>query len=305
MRIGYAIDLHAPAEATDEVRWDHVRQQAQLAEAVGFDLVLLPDHLYYAAGGAGDYARDDAAVGVWESVTVAAAIAASTTTIVVGHSMINAPYRPPALLANIATTLDEISGGRYQLGIGSGNSDDYDAVGVEADHRHDRFREAVEIVHGLLKRGHVDLDGRYWSARHAELVLRGPREHGPPLVLAAGGMRSMRLAAGYADAWNGFAAPDPGHAELRTLLDHLGTACSEVGRDPATLGRTVDTLVDPLDLERARERSSVALLSLASLGIEEARCYASTDGTHASRMDAIAGMADLVAAAHTVAGAPS
>lgn len=298
MRIGYAIDLHAAAEDAGEVGWDRVREQAQFAEAVGFDIVLVPDHLFYAAGGAGDYARDDAAVGVWESVTVAAAIAASTTTITVGHSMINAPYRPPALVANIATTLDEVSGGRYQLGMGSGNSYDYDAIGVEADHRHERFREAVEIVQGLLKHGHVDLDGRYWSARHAELVLRGPHEHGPPLVLAAGGMRSMRLAAGYADAWNGFAAPDPDHDDLRRLLDRLETACSEVGRDPLTLGRTVDTLVDPLDLEGGRERWSEAVLGLAALGIQEARCYASTDGTHASRMDAIAGLADLVAAAH-------
>lgn len=297
MRVGYAIDLHAPADAVDEVRWQRIREQALLAEAVGFDLVVLPDHLHYAVGGEGDYATADAPVGVWESVTIAAALAAATTTIGLGHSMINAPYRPPALVAYIAATLDEVSGGRYQLGIGSGNTYDYDVVGVEADHRYERFREAIEIVHGLLDRGHVDLDGRYWSARSAELVLRGPSAHGPPLVLAAGGMRSMRLAAGYADAWNGFAAPEPEHDDLRELLARLDTACSEVGRDPVTLERTVDTLVDPLDLGGDRARSTEAVLSLADLGIHEVRCYAASDGTHGTRMDAIAGLADVVAQA--------
>lgn len=298
MRIGFAIDLHATAAEAQEVRWERILEQAQLAEAVGFDLIVLPDHLHYRAGGEGDYARDDAAVGAWETVAVAGALAAATHTIGIGHSMFNAPYRPPALVAHIAATLDALSGGRYQLGLGSGNSFDYDAVGVEADHRHERFREAVEIVHGLLKRGHVDVDGRYWSARQAELVLRGPAADGPPLVLAARGMGSMRLAAGYADAWNGFAPPDPDHDELRELLRHLDTACTEVGRDPATLERTVDTLVDPLDREDARDRCADALLGLSALGIAEARCYASTAGTHESRMAAIAGMAELVSRAH-------
>lgn len=298
MRIGVALDLHATAAGAQELDWERIREQAILAEAVGFDLVVLPDHLYYAPGGEGSYAREDAAVGVWESVSIAGALAAATVTIGIGHSMINTPYRPPALVANIAVTLDAVSGGRYQLGLGSGNSFDYDAVGVEADHRHERFREAVEIIHGLLKRGHVDVDGRYWSARRAELVLRGPRADGPPLVLAAGGMGSMRLAAGYADAWNGFAPSDPEHADLHDLLRRLDTACSEVGRDPATLDRTVDTLVDPLDLEGTRDRSEEAVLALPPLGVVEARCYASTDGTHGSRMDAIAGMAELVVRAH-------
>lgn len=298
MRIGLALDLHATAAGSEEVRWERIREQAALAEAVGFDLLVLPDHLYYAAGGEGDYAREDAAVGVWESVSVAGALAAVTDTIGIGHSMINAPYRPPALVANIAATLDAVSGGRYQLGLGSGSSFDYAAVGVEADHRQERFREAVEIVHGLLKRRHVDLDGRYWSARHAELVLEGPREDGPPLVLAARGMGSMRLAAGYADAWNGFAPPDPDHEHLREALQRLETACSEVGRDAATLGRTVDTLVDPLDLAGEQELATEAVLALPRFGIDEVRCYPSTDGTHGSRMDATAGLAELVADAH-------
>lgn len=99
-----------------------LREQVQLAELVGLDLVVLPDHVLYAAGGPGDYAQPDEAVGAWESVGLAAALCAATSSIGVGHSMMNAPYRPPMLVAEPAATLDEVSAGRYQLGIGAGTA---------------------------------------------------------------------------------------------------------------------------------------------------------------------------------------
>ena len=293
MRIGYAIDLHATAANSKEVEWERLREQVTLAEYAGLDIVVVPDHLMYRAGADSGYATKDAPVGVWESTTVAAAMLAATTTIDIGHSMMNTPYRAPALVANVAATLDAIGGGRYSLGIGSGNSLDYAGIGVDDDRRLGRFAEALHIIHGLLKEGRADLAGEYVRAQGAELVLRGPRPQGPPIVVAAGGPRSMELAVRYGDAWNGEFAFDPEHADLRKALADLDQLCERQERDPETLRRTVDGVVDPLDLKGKREATRKVLHGLAELGIDEVRCYPVTAGTHESRMRAITALAVL------------
>lgn len=111
MRIGYALDTHAPPSRAQEVAWPRLREQVVLAEAVGFDLVLVPDHLLYRAGGDNDYAREHEPVGAWESVVLATAIAGATARLTVGHSMMNAPYRSAFLTAKVAATLDEVTRG--------------------------------------------------------------------------------------------------------------------------------------------------------------------------------------------------
>jgi alkanesulfonate monooxygenase SsuD/methylene tetrahydromethanopterin reductase-like flavin-dependent oxidoreductase (luciferase family) len=130
MRFGLALDLHAPSSDASEVGWLNVRTQALEAERLGLDLVVLPDHLSYRAGDDNGYAAPDEPVGVREATTIAAAIAATTSKIGIGHSVINAPYRTPAMLAHIAATLSDVSAGRYSLGIGAGNSFDYDQIGT-------------------------------------------------------------------------------------------------------------------------------------------------------------------------------
>jgi len=120
MRIGLVMGLHGgPAGGEREApRWGGIRERAREAERIGFDLVVLEDALL---------CRDeDETVGYWESSTMTAAVAASTEHIGIGHSVINAVYRSPALVAKLAETLDEISGGRYVLGIGRGNVPDLD-----------------------------------------------------------------------------------------------------------------------------------------------------------------------------------
>lgn len=296
VRYGVAIDLHAPEAAAGEVAWANVRSQAHAAESAGFDLVVLPDHLSYRAGGDGDYALPDEAVGVRESTTVAAALAATTDRIRIAHSVVNAPYRTPTMLGHVAASLADISGGRYSLGIGVGNSVDYDQLGVAADHRVARFEECVEIVAGLLRDGHADLDGTYWTARSAELVLGPATDRRPPVVVAAGGPRTMRTAVRFGDAWNGFCATDPAATDAVDLLDLLDRTCTDLDRDPATIERTVDVVVDPLDLQAARDRSVDTLARLADLGIDEARCYALAQPTHAHRTEAIAALGEMITA---------
>lgn len=294
MRTGVAIDLHATAATADEVSWRHVREQVLTAEELGFDLVVLPDHLSYRAGGDGDYAIADEAVGVRESVTEVAALAASTTRIGIGHSVVNAPYRTPAMLAHIAATLADISDGRYSLGIGVGNSFDYDQIGVDADLRVARFEECVEILSKLLNNGRVDFDGNYWTASNAELVLAPADDGRPPIVVAAGGPRTMSVAARFGDAWNGWCPTDPSSPVAADLLALLDTTCEDVGRDPTSIGRTFDLGVDPLDLRGARTRSIDMLAHLAGLGANEVRCYTVSDGTHAARLEAIAALGALM-----------
>ena len=294
MRVGVAIDLHATASSAGEVAWRHVREQALLAERLGFDLVVLPDHLAYRTGGEGDYVSPDEPVGVREAVTEAAALAAATSRITVGHSVIDAVYRRPAMLAHIAATLADISDGRYSLGIGVGNSFDYDQLGVDADHRVDRFEECVEIVSGLLHHGHVDVAGTYWSAANVDLAFAPDPERRPPLVVAAGGPRTMRVAARFGDAWNGFAPTDPAGTAVDESLQLLRQACEDIDRDPSSIDRTVDLGIDALDLHGARHRSLETLGMLAERGVDEARCYVLCDQTHAARVEAINALAELL-----------
>lgn len=293
MRYGVAIDLHATAQSAAEVSWHSTLEQVLAAEKIGIDLVVLPDHLSYRAGGDGDYARTDEPVGVRESVTTVAALAASTTRIGIGHSVINAPYRTPAMLAHIAAALADISDGRYSLGIGVGNSFDYDQIGVAAHDRVARFEEFVEIVTGMLRVGTVDVVGTYWTARQAELVLAPDDDHRPSVVIAAGGPRTVSVAGRFGDAWNGWCPTDPTGSMATDLLDLLDRKCEEVGRDPASIARTFDLGVDPLDLHGARNRSIEMLGHLAELGADEVRCYAASTETHTARLEAIVAFGEM------------
>ena len=196
MRVGLVAQLHGRPGADLNPSWQSLSDLASTAERAGFDMFVFEDVLMYR----GEAATD----GCWESMTIAGALAASTRTISFGHSVINAPYRNPAMTASMATTLDEVSGGRYVLGIGAGNSplSDYEGFGFPTDHRYSRFAEAIEIIHTLLRTGRVEHSGEFYSANGAELVLRGPSAQGPEINIAAGGPRMLELVARYADAWN-------------------------------------------------------------------------------------------------------
>lgn len=149
--------------------WESIRDQVVAAEQVGFDLVIAEDALTQPI-------NDDVKVNHWESFAILGAAAAVTSTIRLGHGVVNAPYRNPGLTAKLAETLDEISGGRFFLGIGAGNTPDgdYAAFGIEADPRFSRFAETIEIIHDLLKEGSATLDGEYHRAEGAELLGRSP-----------------------------------------------------------------------------------------------------------------------------------
>lgn len=282
MRIGLINELNGrPGTNPSPPSWASIHERAAAAEAVGFDMFVFEDALLY---------RGEAATnGVWESMSIAAALAAATDTIHLGQSVLNSPYRAPGLTAKIAETIDEISNGRYVLGIGAGNTpdSDYEAFGFPTDLRYSRFAESIQIIHGLLKNGSVDFDGQHYSANNAEMVLRGPRAQGPPINIAASGPKMLRLAARYGDAWNWWASSGDVQ-ELRSLLGRLEQACAAESRSPDSLERTLDLYtVVPGSYREDAEKADLPmnrlvsgsddqvvehLLSLAQLGFTEVRC---------------------------------
>lgn len=303
MRIGLVIGIHGgpPGGEREAPRWAGIRQRAQAAEDAGFDLVVIEDALLY---------RDeDETIGYWESVAMAGALAAATERLEIGHSVLNGAYRSPGLVAKIAETLDEISGGRYVLGLGRGNVPDHDyaAFGFTGADRTARFEEALQIIHALLKDGKVDFSGEHWFARQSELVMRGPRPQGARIVVAAGKPRMLRLAARFADEWNWWTT-GPALDELRGVVEQLERACADVGRDPASLRRSIDVYsCDPL--QRFPEAASFSgppdqiaeqLLAFGEqLGVGEVRCMLHHPRNDISVLDeAIAAMREVVQALH-------
>jgi alkanesulfonate monooxygenase SsuD/methylene tetrahydromethanopterin reductase-like flavin-dependent oxidoreductase (luciferase family) len=298
MRIGLYIRLLGrPGMQPPAPTWQSVRDQALAAEAAGFDIVVLEDALLY---------PDEAGnLGVWESVSMAAAIAASTSTIGIGHAVINSPYRHPALVARIAATLDEISGGRYTLGIGLGNTpDDYPLFGIDAERRYSRFAEAIQIIHELLRNGRASFEGEFYRAPGAELVLRGPRPKGPPIVIAGAKAKMLRLVTRFADEWNWWVAASENAPGLRGLLEELTVACEETGRDPATIRRSVDvfSVATPgtpepppgvLQVRGSPDQIAEELLGYAALGFDEVRCNLLAPAD-VPRTEAIAWMGEVV-----------
>jgi len=157
--------------------WREVSDMARVAEDVGFDSLWLVDHLLYKLDG------EDDARGVWEVWSLLSAIAAVTNRVELGTLVLAMGWRNPALLAKMADTVEEISDGRLILGLGSGyHKHEYDAFGFPFSYKVSRFEEAIQILHGLLRNGEVDFEGKYHFARECELKPRGPRpcpEHGP------------------------------------------------------------------------------------------------------------------------------
>jgi probable F420-dependent oxidoreductase len=218
--------------------WPVVRSFAQAAEDQGFNSVWMFDHFFYRPS-------DGPTEGQHEAWTIVSAVAAATERLEIGTLVLCSSFRSPSLVAKMAATADEVSGGRLILGLGAGWHDaEYDAFGFPRDHRVGRFEEALQIVAPLLRGETVTFDGRYHEARDA--VLRPAPTRTVPVLVAAFGRRMLRLTARHADAWNTawFGAPDDRLAERLRALD---AALEAEGRDPATLARTVGVNVVDLD----------------------------------------------------------
>jgi probable F420-dependent oxidoreductase len=237
MQVGLVLPM-AEADGPGADRWPTIRRLARLAEAGGIDSLWLYDHLIFrgleADGGEG---------GIHEAWTLLAAVAAVTERAELGTIVLGTAFRPPALTAKMAATLDEVSEGRLVLGLGTGwHEPEYRAFGYPFDHRAGRFEEALEIIVPLVRGERVTFAGTWHRAEDAVLIPpppRGTRLPGRiPVLVAAKGPRVLRLTARWADAWNTawYGMPDERWATRRC---DLVAACEAEGRDPATLELTV------------------------------------------------------------------
>ncbi|MFT4039742.1 MAG: LLM class flavin-dependent oxidoreductase [Thermomicrobiales bacterium] len=229
-------------------RWTDILTMARRGEELGYDSLWIPDHLIIDLPRPGSEPE-----GAWEAWSLVAALAAATERIQIGLLVTCTAFRNPALLAKIADTCDEISGGRLILGVGAGWCQrEFDAFGYPFDHRVSRFAEAVDITSHLLREGRYTYEGKYYQVQDCELRPRGPRPEGPPILVGSSskGERMMRLVARYADIWNrDFDATNPDEVpysreDLLKSQAKIDAACVEVGRDPATLTRTCGVWVD-------------------------------------------------------------
>ena len=221
--------LRGGAHAT----WPEMRRLARDAEALGVDTLWVPDHLQRTVPGRPTF-------GFWECWTILAAAAEATTRIGIGPFVACTGFRNPALLAKMAVTLDEVSGGRLVLGLGPGDparDDSWRAFGFEADRPVARYAEAVEVVTSMLREPPVTFRGEFFRVEGADILPSRPRVGRPPVWLAAKGDRTLAIAVRHGDAVN-VNVPLTGSTEVEAIVARVAGACAREGRDPATLELT-------------------------------------------------------------------
>ncbi|HSR22335.1 MAG TPA: LLM class flavin-dependent oxidoreductase [Candidatus Eisenbacteria bacterium] len=222
LRFGLCTDQNLSWEATLE-RW-------RLFERLGFDSAWDCDHFLQPSRPHGQYL---------EAWTLLAALAARTERIRVGVLVSSNTFRHPALLAKEAVTVDHVSGGRLELGLGAGWYEPEHAMyGIELPPPRelvDRFEEAVEVVDGLLRGRLTSYEGRHYRLRDPHFQPPPAQRPRPPLTLGAHGPRMLRIAARYADAWSSFGTAE----QIRSRNGILDEACGAIGRDPGQVLRSL------------------------------------------------------------------
>jgi alkanesulfonate monooxygenase SsuD/methylene tetrahydromethanopterin reductase-like flavin-dependent oxidoreductase (luciferase family) len=220
-------------------RWVDIRDLAIRAEEIGFDTVWTVDELLWRPA-------DGETHGWWECVAMTGAVAAVTSRIKVGTWILSALHRNPGITAKAVETLDEISGGRFVFGLGSGHAGRQGhTFGLPEDHVYGRFEEALEIIVPLMRKGRADFEGTFHAARDLEHRPVGPRAGRIPMMIGAKGPKMLRLAARHADIWSWYVEERSDLAEFGPRLAALEAACVEAGRDPATIGKSAGIVVEP------------------------------------------------------------
>ena len=250
-----------------DVPWPEWRRRVLECEALGYDSVHVWDHLVHRT-----LAHTDPLL---DAFGVLAAAAAVTSRIRLGTLVASPTLRHPYLLAKQAMTLDHVSGGRFELGIGAaGVPRDYQALGIEPWPKAEqvaRFRETVELVRAVLA-GATEYHGTYYSGEQLSIA-PGPAQRPFPLTLAAHGPRTLRIAAAYATTWNSITARDVPRAEALALAREraalLDRYAEEAGRDPATIRRSVLLGSNVWPVRRSARDVADAVEAYRELGYDE------------------------------------
>lgn len=217
-------------EGQQGVTWADWLRLADASERLGLEGLFRSDH-YFSGVGVGGRGSTDA----W---TLLAGLAARTDRLRLGTLVSPVTFRAPALLAKAAVTVDEISGGRVEIGLGAGWWEEehvghgfsfHDVAG-----RWDRLEEQVEVVHGLLTEDRFSFEGSHYVLRDVEFLPKGVQRPHPPLILGGTtvGPRMRSLVGRFADEFNTVGGTPE---EVRARFGRARRGCEEVGRDPATL----------------------------------------------------------------------
>jgi F420-dependent oxidoreductase-like protein len=218
--------------------WSEIRELTQHCEATGWDGVYFADH--FMPNGPGPEPLDGDTLECW---SVLAGLAATVPRLRLAPLVTSVTYRHPALLANIAAAVDQISGGRLTLGVGTGwQENEHAAYGIElgsVKERLDRFEEAVEILTSLLHQTRTTVAGTYFNVTDAPNQPAPVQERLPLMIGGGGERRTMRIAAQYADEWNAWTSPDVLAHKVKVLQSH----CDDLGREPTEIAVSTQALL--------------------------------------------------------------
>jgi probable F420-dependent oxidoreductase len=223
--------------------WPDLCAAVDLVEDLGWHGVMVEDHFMADGGGFGAVTDPR-----FEVTSVLSALAVATTSLRFAPLVMSATYRHPAVVANWAATIDQISGGRFTLGLGAGwQRNEHEQYGIELGtpgERVDRLDEYCSVVRSLLNLPSTDFRGRFFELSNAWCEPK-PVQQPLPILIGGKGDRMLRLVARHADMWNMWAMPEV-FAERSQLLDRT---CEQIDRDPRTVRRSTQALVCITDSE--------------------------------------------------------
>jgi F420-dependent oxidoreductase-like protein len=265
--------------------WDDLRARASVVEELGFESLWLYDHLY------GPGLPDLPSLEAW---TLATALLTSTERLRVGHLVLCNQFRHPALLAKMASTLDVISGGRLDLGIGSGSVEvEHDQAGMPwgtLAERTDRLAESLEIITRMFDGDRTTFAGQHYQVTDLPNLPRAVQHPRPPIHIGgAGPRRTLPLVARYADVWN---IPTYALDRVPEVVAAVDAACRDAGRDPASLTRSIEAvLVLAADDDAVADAMVSARRRFGDIGYQmDAGGFIGTPETVAARIRTLAAM---------------
>jgi alkanesulfonate monooxygenase SsuD/methylene tetrahydromethanopterin reductase-like flavin-dependent oxidoreductase (luciferase family) len=267
-------------QASTRCTYTELRDNWLSFERLGYDAAYVTDHFV-------SESPESAFNPVWEGPTVLSALAAQSSRIRCGLMVAGNTYRNPGILAKIATTIDHVSGGRMELGMGSGHTrlehEQYDIPYYTQGRRLRMLAESAKIVRSLLHNERTSFEGKFYNFKNALCEPKPLQQPFPLLVGGIGEDLTMRIVAESADIWNNWTSPD--RATYQQKLDALQRHCKEVGRDPAEVRKSmhIKPLIGETEAEveeRARtpgrhrsqgtpEQIAAALMGFVKMGVSD------------------------------------
>ena len=212
---------------------DTFRTVWRIAEEGGLDHCWAMDHLA-TIGSIGD---DRPIFDGWELL---AGMAVATQRVRIGLLVTGITYRNPALLAKVATTVDHLSGGRLEFGVGAAwAANEHEMYGITGlDHRVGLLSEGLQVIKMLWTQERTDFEGRYFKMRQAVANPKPVQKPYPPIWIGSGGSQTLRLTARHADVWNASGAANSTLEAAVETSHRLDEECSAIGRDPGEIRRS-------------------------------------------------------------------